>query len=255
VHEIIAKLARFAVSKAAAFCYAVAVGVAGNLAFNLVQQHRSPATVTPPPAVAASASTSANDGAMPPGSALAPLLPAGGPVATAPILPQPAATALPGADALPPPVLRPAALPPREPAAAPAEPAVTAALPAPPPAAAERLETPLPPIGQPIDVSPPPTAPAVALPREPEIAMVPREPAAAAPEKPASWALSDLWHPTRAVAKGIHWAGEQLPIIGGDAEQPRVERPPVPAPIPLLPRTATAPASPGRPGPGSGGLY
>ena len=35
------KVARFAVSKMAAFCYAVAVGVAGNLVFNYVQTHQA----------------------------------------------------------------------------------------------------------------------------------------------------------------------------------------------------------------------
>ncbi len=37
MNAFIAKIARFAVSKAAAFSYAVAVGVAGNLAFHFMQ--------------------------------------------------------------------------------------------------------------------------------------------------------------------------------------------------------------------------
>ena len=39
------KLARLAVSKMAAFCYAVAVGVAGNLVFNYVQTHQTAPSV------------------------------------------------------------------------------------------------------------------------------------------------------------------------------------------------------------------
>ena len=38
MHEIIAKIARFAVSKFAAFCYAVAVGVAGVF----IETHQDP---------------------------------------------------------------------------------------------------------------------------------------------------------------------------------------------------------------------
>src|SRR2546430_17662049 len=50
------KVARFAVSKMAAFCYAVAVGVAGNLVFHYVQTHEAVPSVaatrheTPSPA-------------------------------------------------------------------------------------------------------------------------------------------------------------------------------------------------------------
>ncbi|HEY8873262.1 MAG TPA: hypothetical protein VIM52_09555, partial [Stellaceae bacterium] len=47
MHEIIAKIARFAVSKFAAFCYAVAVGVAGNVIFHFVQP-RDPAPAVAP---------------------------------------------------------------------------------------------------------------------------------------------------------------------------------------------------------------
>ncbi|HKS90017.1 MAG TPA: hypothetical protein VJR70_11290, partial [Stellaceae bacterium] len=39
MNGIFAKIARLAASKAAAFCYAVAVGVAGNLIFHMVQTH------------------------------------------------------------------------------------------------------------------------------------------------------------------------------------------------------------------------
>src|SRR5258705_3091653 len=41
VNGFFRKVARFAVSKMAAFCYAVAVGVAGNLVFNYVQTHQA----------------------------------------------------------------------------------------------------------------------------------------------------------------------------------------------------------------------
>jgi hypothetical protein len=264
VHKIIAKLARFAVSKAAAFCYAVAVGVAGNLALNFVQQHHSPAVVAT---------------AVKPADGVAvPQQPAGQPVATAPILPDPAAPPLPGPDALPAPALKPAALPPPDPAvhhdkpaampdaaaggkpAAKPEPpppasAPTAIAAVPPPAISDvPAAVSLPPIGKPIEVSLPP-APPTAPPPDVTVAAPSRESAAAVPAKSDSLALSDLWHPTRAVAKGIHWAGEQLPVTGGDADKPRATQPAIPAPISLLPRTATAPAAPGRPGPGSGGLY
>src|SRR5436305_14818317 len=47
----IGKVARFAVSKAAGFSYAVAVGVAGNLAFHFVQPHDPAPSVATPPAV------------------------------------------------------------------------------------------------------------------------------------------------------------------------------------------------------------
>ena len=41
VNGFFSKVARFAVSKMAAFCYAVAVGVAGNLVFHYVQTHEA----------------------------------------------------------------------------------------------------------------------------------------------------------------------------------------------------------------------
>src|SRR5881227_2138354 len=41
VNGFFSKVARFAVSKMAAFCYAVAVGVAGNLIFHYVQTHEA----------------------------------------------------------------------------------------------------------------------------------------------------------------------------------------------------------------------
>jgi hypothetical protein len=91
-----------------------------------------------------------------------------------------------------------------------------------------------------------------------------------------------VWHPYRAVRKGLNWAGEQVPVIGGDGAEPQppkrhpepmpaaavkpVATPPKQAvsadPIPLLPTKpeladapGPAPAKPVAPGPGSGGLY
>jgi hypothetical protein len=96
--------------------------------------------------------------------------------------------------------------------------------------------------------------------------------------------LSDLWHPYQAVKKGLNWAGDQLPVIGADDGEARshatppgelppiaipaavsahaatVAKPAAPAePIPLFPTTAKPELAdkptPGKPGPGSGGLY
>ncbi len=133
MHEILAKIARLAFSKGAAFCYAVTVGVSGQLAYNYLQPHdRGPQTI----AVAAPSPTPA----APFGAAvLAPIPPARPPEAapspaslaaragdakeatasaTLPILPESPALSLPSPSALPAPVLRPAALPPSRPAAA-----------------------------------------------------------------------------------------------------------------------------------------
>ncbi len=127
MHEVIAKIARFGVSKAAAFCYAVTVGVSGNMAFNYMQP-RDPAPAIAPaispaivPAVAAA-----------PVPAPVPAEPAGPappkPVATAPIFPEPSAFALPSLAALPAPVLKPTALPTAPHAVRPSEAAVVPAL-------------------------------------------------------------------------------------------------------------------------------
>jgi fused signal recognition particle receptor len=143
---------------------------------------------------------------------------------------------------------------------------------APPPAAT------LPPLGPAINVATPPMPPE----RVPAPAVVapPPAPPVTAPAPQRSLELSDLWHPYRVVAKGLNWAGDQLPVIGGDgdgarpAATPPRELPPTPiraaasvhaapvakpaAPIPLLPdanpEAADKPPS-GKPGPGSGGLY
>ena len=89
------RVARFAVSKMAAFCYAVAVGVAGNLIFHYVQTHEAVPSVAAthreapppedkPPAIAPAAAIIAKP------SAPLPAVPAK-PVA----LPEPAAVNLP----------------------------------------------------------------------------------------------------------------------------------------------------------------
>ncbi|HEV8678919.1 MAG TPA: hypothetical protein VGQ90_06045 [Stellaceae bacterium] len=324
MHKILAKIARLGVSKAAAFCYAVAVGVAGNLAFNFVQQHNSPPAVTAPPAVqpaggaapaapgpAAATAPPAAPAAVPAPTQVA--LPAApekpmAPRPAAPLPEPPAALALPAPTALPMPALKPTALPAHAyPAAISASPnragaaangvdaghgeaAITAGVNPPPlhsvavspaaPAEPSAIAT-LPPLGPPIEVALPPAPPLdaavrpanpdrqieAATPRRPTDAKPPPVPAAPATqaEPPRSWELSDIWHPARAVEKGLHWAGEQVPAIGRDAG---AKRPPAgePAgPIPLWP-TATANRSPSatsdgatappdKPGPGSGGLY
>jgi WAS/WASL-interacting protein len=135
----------------------------------------------------------------------------------------------------------------------------------------------LPPLGPAIEVATPPTPP---LAPAPPIAAL--APPAAEPPPQRSLELSDLWHPYRAVKKGLNWAGDQLPIIGGDVAEPSsptpsrreapavipaaasahaapAARPAAPsAPIPLWPDTKPEAADkppPGKPGPGSGGLY
>jgi hypothetical protein len=139
----------------------------------------------------------------------------------------------------------------------------------------------LPPLGPAIEVAVSPTPPPLA-PAPPIAALAHPLPPAAAPPPERSLELSDLWHPYRAVKKGLDWAGDQLPIIGGDAAEPSAPAPPrreapavIPAaasaraapaakpaapaaPIPLWPDTKPEAAdkpAPGKPGPGSGGLY
>ena len=103
-----ARLARFAVSKAAAFCYAVAVGVAGNLVFHIVQSHRAAPVVAtvpqPPPSPAVAdkpavgeaatmpATTAAHPRAATPAALPASLRPAANP-APATLLPEPPSSA------------------------------------------------------------------------------------------------------------------------------------------------------------------
>ncbi len=307
VNGFFSKVARLAVSKAAAFGYAVAVGVTGNMAFNYVQPHAPLATaaaVATRPAPEGGATDWANPATTAPAATRPHAVPAAThaerppaapphpaarhqAVASAPVLPEPpAAVALPGLDALPPPPLKPAALPSEaalRPAPAPAPdpvrppvqvPAVSAAVDSPPaaPAPAAPATGTLLPLGPAIEVEAPPTPPRVDAPARPAPPVRAAVAAAAAakeppPRKPSSgFAISDLWHPGRAVGKGLHWAGRQVPVIG-DADPPPREAVAAPsAPTPLLPAAndavasghrdiAPPPRKPGAPGPGSGGLY
>jgi hypothetical protein len=297
VNGFFRKIARFAVSKMAAFCYAVAVGVAGNLAFHFVQPQVSipsfltaapepsrtsheqagtptaTAIVAPKPAAAPVPEPAALAPAAPAHSAAAAVRPAPPNPTPALQLPEPPAASLPQPVSLPSPAWKPLHLPsaaaPSEAAAKPiGAPYAEAANPA--PAAS------LPPLGPAIEVATPPTPP-------PITALAPPLPHAAEPPPERSLELSDLWHPYRAVKKGLNWAGDQLPVIGGDdgearppATPPRREAPAAisaaasvhvapaakPAasaePIPLWPDTKPEAADkppPGKPGPGSGGLY
>lgn len=310
---IVSKIARLAVSKAAAFTYAVAVGVAGNLAFNFVQQRHS----APPPV--ASAPVIAGESEAAAGAAIAPRphrasrepvrvslppekppAPARHPAADIPALPEaPAAFALPNLDSLPAPALKPTSLPFSEPTRrkpATAAPAETARLPAPiekaapteavsPPSVSPPAPTAvLPALGQPIDVAPLPVPPSesesVPPMDPPDIAVhgnppapsadnaeptafatISNSPARADGDRGHGWQLSDIWHPGRAMAKGLHWAGDQLPGLEGDDPPRSPHIPALTRPIPLLPSSGepahpeSASAPPGRPGPGSGGLY
>jgi hypothetical protein len=285
VNGFFRKIARFAVSKMAAFCYAVAVGVAGNLAFHFVQpQFSIPSILTGAPEAPRSGEK-----------------PSSGPAATATIVPKPAIAPIPeppgpGPSAIvstpaapPAPKPMPALQLPEPPAASLPEPA---SLPSPGwkplglPSAPAPSEATAKPIGAPNGAASNP-APVAALPPlevgTPPIAALASPPSAAEPPPPRSLELSDLWHPYRAVKKGLNWAGDQLPVIGGDdgearppAIPPRREVPaaipaaasahaaPVArlaapaAPIPLWPDAKAEAADkppPGKPGPGSGGLY
>jgi DNA polymerase III subunit gamma/tau len=306
VHKILAKIARLAVSKVAAFCYAVAVGVAGNLAFNFVeQQHpapaaaiaphavqptggaapaapaRAPAVVSQaPPAGAVPASTQISPPPPPPNTRAAPR-----PETAPPPLPEPpAAFVLPNPASMPLPALKPTALTPQPPPPpeagedrAGAEVAVNPAPAAKPaPASPGTLTTALPPLGPAIEVAAPRAPPAGAA--APPAAANPAVEAASPPRpmrdegqpipaRPANqagpdrtWKLSDVWHPGRAIKKGLHWAGGQVPAIGSDTVEARPPAPAPASPIPLWP-AATAnpakrpPATQTKPGPGSGGLY
>jgi hypothetical protein len=314
LHDFISKIARLAVSKAAAFCYAVAVGVAGNLAFNFVQHHQDAAPLAVSPASQAAAA--GDDSPIPVYLSPPQRRPTGKTVATSRILsPTGSDIALPSSDSLPTPELKPTALAPTAPADAPPQApptSNTAALPSPmdpapatqPPTpaagtvAAPRDRTPsspafvphqpvtvavtaprevpaelhgaatLPPLGAPIEVSAPPAPPvATVLPAATINSVSPTTVISPPVEAPGSQplALSDLWHPTRAVEKSLHWAGTQLPSIGHDGKTPP-NIPPLGGPISLLPSSAaptatiseaagSAPSKPVKPGPGSGGLY
>src|SRR5256714_2754844 len=201
VNGFFRKVARFAVSKMAAFCYAVAVGVAGNLVFNYVQTHqaapsiaalpheapapaeKSPTvvptatpSVMPAAAMIAKPPAAAPDRAAKPATVSAPVAPS-----VAPLPEPPANLGLPSASALSAPPLKPAALPSPAPAAIatpdrarlPPETAAAAEGNAKPAAAAA-----LPPLGPAIEVASPPGAPAA--PSTP-IALLP-DPKTASPE-------------------------------------------------------------------------
>jgi hypothetical protein len=295
VNGFFRKIARFAVSKMAAFCYAVAVGVAGNLAFHFVQPQVSmPSFLTGAPEPSRTGHEQAGTPAAtaivapnPAPAALAPATPAHStPAAVRPAppnptpalqLPEPPAANLPQPASLPSPAWKPLQLP---------------SAPAPSEAAAKPIGTPnaetshpapvaaLPPLGPAIDVAAPPMPHPIA-PAPPIVALAPPLPPAPAPPPERSLEFSDLWHPYRAVKKGLDWAGDQLPVIGGEgpgpspAAPPRreataaipaaasahaapVAKPAASAPISLLPDTkpdAADKPSPEKPGPGSGGLY
>jgi hypothetical protein len=302
VNGFFRKIARFAVSKMAAFCYAVAVGVAGNLAFHFVQPQVSipsfltaapepsrtsheqagtptaTAIVAPKPAAAPVPEPAALAPAAPAHSAAAAVRPAPPNPSPALQLPDPPAANLPQPVSLPSPAWKPLHLPS---AAAPSEvtakpigaPNAEASNPA--PAAS------LPPLGPAIEVAVPPSPPPIA-PAPPIAGVAPSLPHATEPPPERSLELSDLWHPYRAVKKGLDWAGDQLPVVGGEGPEPSpaasprreapaaipaaasahaapVAKPAVSAePIPLWPDTkpeAPDKPPPGKPGPGSGGLY
>ena len=295
MNGFLSKVARLAVSKAAAFSYAVAVGVAGNLIFHFVQPQ------VPVPAILAPATTEtalptakphpsepAATAAIAPKHVVAPApepppSPASASIAApAPPPPKPALAAqapeprgpnLPQTGAMPAPVWKPLMLPnaaPPSEAALKAAPAVPSDLPDPgPPATAA-----LPPLGPSIEVSTPPTPPEhVAAPIQAGAPASSAHPATDAPPPARSLELSDMWHPYRAVKKGLGWAGDRVSVITGDgADEHAAKRHPEPVavmankpsapadPIPLLPakpELADAPAAPSKPapGPGSGGLY
>lgn len=185
-------------------------------------------------------------------------------VAPAVLLPEPPGeSSLPSAASLPAPALKPASVPSEatlNPTPAPAPDAA----PSPAPQQAVGLR----PLGPAIDVASPPTPP-VQIPIPPTRAAVP--PAAAIETAttegpPSGFELGDVWHPGRAVEKGLHWAAKQVPPIGDAEIEPHSKAAAPAAPIPLFP-SATKPVSLERsdaapspkemaaPGPGSGGLY
>jgi hypothetical protein len=303
ISNALTKIARFAVSKAAAFSYAVAVGVAGNLVFHFVQPQvpipsilapeasqpsdkhpntpAATAVIGPKPAVATipepvSPAPSAVDWTPPPAP----------PPKPAAQLPDRPTASLPDPAPLPSPTWKPLQLPSVPPVPAPSEAALKPIVPASAESAAPGSASVavLPPLAPAIEVATPPMPPESPAPKI--VALPPPPPAAAEPPR-GSLEFSDLWHPYRAVKKGLNWAGDQLPVIGEDHAEarPPVSPPPaVPAPIPAATAASTPPATkhgmaaepipllptkitpeladvpgsapkPVAPGPGSGGLY
>ncbi|HTV88741.1 MAG TPA: hypothetical protein VME41_06970 [Stellaceae bacterium] len=302
------RIARLAVSKAAAFGYAVAVGVAGNIAFNFVERQQVPVAAVmpalrPKPSAAAAARTAAVAPvpAAQSASAVQPMTPVALPAAPLPqrtpptatpvTLPEPASAALPGPDTLPAPTLQPASLKPAlekteapsrpastpAPAPAPSEtaapssheavsrPATSPTAPAADAAASGAQPSPaLPPLGPALVVAPPPSPPVPPPSAAPEVASLPPQSHADARPQRSDWQFSDIWHPARALRKGIDWAGDRLPFASASTPAPLrfPQTAPPAAPIPLVPqasatKTDAKAATPklAAPGPGSGGLY
>jgi hypothetical protein len=303
ISNALTKIARFAVSKAAAFSYAVAVGVAGNLVFHFVQPQvpipsilapeasqpsdkhpntpAATAVIGPKPAVA-----TIPEPVSPAPSAVVWTPPPAPPPKPAAQLPDRPTASLPDPAPLPSPTWKPLQLPSVPPVPAPSEAALKPIVPASAESAAHGSASVavLPPLAPAIEVATPPMPPESPAPKI--VALPPPPPAAAEPPR-GSLEFSDLWHPYRAVKKGLNWAGDQLPVIGEDHAEarPPVSPPPaVPAPIPAATAASTPPATkhgmaaepipllptkitpeladvpgsapkPVAPGPGSGGLY
>jgi hypothetical protein len=303
VSNALTKIARFAVSKAAAFSYAVAVGVAGNLVFHFVQPQvpipsilapeasqpsdkhpntpAATAVIGPKPAVA-----TIPEPVSPAPSAVVWTPPPAPPPKPAAQLPDRPTASLPDPAPLPSPTWKPLQLPSVPPVPAPSEAALKPIVPASAESAAPGSASVavLPPLAPAIEVATPPMPPESPAPKI--VALPPPPPAAAEPPR-GSLEFSDLWHPYRAVKKGLNWAGDQLPVIGEDhaeARSPVSPPPAVPAPIPAATAASTPPATkhgmaaepipllptkitpeladvpgsapkPVAPGPGSGGLY
>lgn len=282
MHGIVAKLARLAASKAAAFTYAVAVGVAGNIAFNFVQQHHPapppsaaapselrpaavrPEATAPLPARRATRPAEPVPVALPPEKPPTPARHPAAAIRDLPALPElPAVLTLPDTDSLPAPALKAAILPAGEPARP--EPKQQASA---PPEPAESMHNPasetavLQPLGKPLDVAAPPLPPVAAAPPASDDAAGPAAPAAGVPRSADSGLPDGSPHRAGISATGPHRTGDRLPAIGDDAPP---HRPTASAqPIPLIPegtdsakpdRVGAAPAASGHPGPGSGGLY
>lgn len=224
VNGFFSKVARFAVSKMAAFCYAVAVGAAGNLVFNYVQTHdkvpnvaathrEAPAPADANPIIAPAAGVVAKP------TAAAPEPPTRPAALTAPAVPlpePPTTVSLPSPAAMSPPPLKPAALPS-----------------APPPALASPVPEP-PPHPAPSNSAPAETAAAAAAVSTGE---TPMPPAAALP--PLGPAIEVAPPPGSPVSAAV---APSLPIsLLPDSKSPSADAAGQPAPV--------------KPGPGSGGLY
>lgn len=231
VHEFFAKIARHAFGKGAAFCYAVAVTVSGQLAYSYLQpRDPAPALFRAPPsgavAVAPVSGATPTETARLPGHRAAPASIASAPVlsikpasapsaATAPILPEPLSASLPSPAASPVPAAKPATAPPsRHPAA-----------------------------------SVHGTGPGIAPEAVVEPSSAPVEPAG----KPSVSVTVKPAPPADMPPPPFHFRAAETSRAAQDPDAD------VAAPIPLLPPEGTAEtektALPVIPGPGSGGLY